>query len=260
MPRHGTQHGTRKKHPLCVGILTIPSPDGSSHIMKSYVDWFEHRGIRVLPVPFDTTEYKTYFHRINGLFIPGTDRGYDTQNDVLLRTIRALYTLSRKEWFPIWGSCFGMELLLSLFGGQRSSHPAQGRYALQWTGPSRMMDSFPDSALLEQSRSTVHHHDYGISVEDMKGPLQRFYTVVATAVDDSGNEYVAAIEAKRYPIYAVQFHPERLPATAPFLAFFVSELRKSSHRCDIVPPVERIARKCSHYDGWKNQLCYFFTI
>ena len=153
--------------------------------MKSYVDWFEHRGIHVLPVPFDTTEYNTYFHRINGLFIPGTDRGYDGNHPILLQTLRAFYHLSRKEWFPIWGTCFGMELLLSLFGGHvRSSHPAQGRYALQLTGQSRMMDSFPNPRSLEQPHSTVHHHDYGISVEDMKGSLNRFYTVVATAVDD----------------------------------------------------------------------------
>ena len=227
--------------------------------MKSYFDWFERRGIHVIPVPFDTTEYSAYFHQINGLFIPGTDRGYDTDNQILLKTLRAFYKLSTKEWFPIWGTCFGMELLLAMIGGDhRSSHPAQGRYSLQLTSSSRMMDFFPNRAMLEQPHSTVHHHVYGISVEDMKGPLRRFYTVVATAVDDSGKEYVADIEAKRYPIYAVQFHPERLPSTAPFLDFFISELRKSSHRCALVPHVERKAHKCSHYDGWKNQLCYFF--
>jgi gamma-glutamyl hydrolase len=227
--------------------------------MKSYVDWFERRSIHVIPVPFDTTEYDTYFHQIHGLFIPGTDRGYDTDNNALLKTLRAFYKLSTKEWFPIWGTCFGMELLLAMIGNYRSSHPAQGRYSLQLKGPSRMLDSFPNRATLEESHSTVHHHDYGISVEDMKGALGRFYTVVATAVDDVGKEYVAAIEAKRYPIYAVQFHPERLPSTAPFLDFFISELRKSSHRCPtIVQHIERKSHKCSHYDGWKNQLCYFF--
>jgi len=231
--------------------------------MKSYVDWFEHRGISVIPVPFDTTEYESYFNRINGLFIPGTDRGYDVNDPTLLKTLRAFYKLSINEYFPIWGTCFGMELLLRMIGGQvRSPHPAQGRYSLHLTSsPSRMLNAFSNRNKLELPHSTVHHHDYGVSVEDMKGSLHRFYSIVATSTDDSGKEYVAAIEAKHYPIYAVQFHPERLPFTAPFLDFFHSELRKSSHRCStIIPRVgeNHKVHKCKHYDGWKNQLCYFF--
>ena len=32
--------------------------------------------------------------------------------------------------------------------------------------------------------------------------------IIATAVDERGKEYVAAIEANYYPVYGVQWHPE----------------------------------------------------
>jgi hypothetical protein len=34
---------------------------GTSHIMKPYVDWFEERGISVIPIPYDTNQPDTYF-------------------------------------------------------------------------------------------------------------------------------------------------------------------------------------------------------
>ena len=43
--------------------------------------------------------------------------------------------------------------------------------------------------------------------------LRRFYNILGTSIDDKGKEYVAAIEAKYYPIYGVQWHPERQRTT-----------------------------------------------
>ena len=59
------RHRTCKKNrSYTIGIITIPHSlkikYGSSHIMKSYVDWFERRGIHVIPIPYDTKHH----HRI----------------------------------------------------------------------------------------------------------------------------------------------------------------------------------------------------
>lgn len=39
--------------------------------------------------------------------------------------------------------------------------------------------------------------------------MRKFFTLLATAKNDAGDEFVAVLEAKEFPIYAVQFHPEK---------------------------------------------------
>jgi gamma-glutamyl hydrolase len=244
--------------------------------MKAYIDWFEQRGIRVLPIPFDTKDHELYFQMVNGLFLPGTDRGPDRasaiQNETFMNSLRIFYEMSMRkgEYFPIWGTCFGMERLIELIGGKRTwkSFPADGLFPIRIsrnTTCSRMIQSFPSSYLdyLEQKKSTLQYHEYGISMEEMKSnpALHKFFSVLATSLDESGKEYVAAIESKHYPIYAVQFHPEQQRTTLPFLDFFRSELKMNSHRCPMLPRVGKVIspHKCAHYEGLKHQMCYFFS-
>jgi gamma-glutamyl hydrolase len=69
---------------------------------------------------------------------------------------------------------------------------------------------------------------------------------VATAVDQKGKEYIAIVEGFKYPLYAVQFHPEmvttnrskklKVPTngmsvrmSANFAQFFVEEARKNNN-------------------------------
>ena len=39
--------------------------------------------------------------------------------------------------------------------------------------------------------------------------LDKFYRSLATSTDDKNLEFVATIEAVNYPIWGVQFHPEK---------------------------------------------------
>ena len=202
----------------------------------------------MIPIPFDTTHPELYFHTVNGLFIPGTDRGDDVINTTFATTLRILLKLSYREYFPIWGTCFGMEMLLEQDGHRIwNPYPADGFHPIHFTRSakySRLARSFSPSFRhsLETTQSTLQNHDYGISVDDMK--RHPFYRVVATSLDELGKEYVAIIESKNYPIYGVQFHPES--SNEPFLDFFHSELKKNSHRCDSLPPVHMTAQK-NHY-------------
>lgn len=280
--RHTIKQIPKVEDSICVGILTLPHSHKYSHkysrrtrktehghIMKSYVDWFEDRGVKVVPVPYDTVNHETYFHMINGLFIPGTDKGFDVMNKTLVKTVTRFFELSLQpgEYFPIWGTCFGFQLLTMLVSGNTvmKRYEADGRFPIHITADgkrSRMMHAFSKRyrAYLENSSSTLQYHDYGISPTDFlaNAHLRRFYRILATAKDHQGCEYVAAIEGKYYPIYGVQGHPERQKRSAPFLSFFLSELQKNSHRTN-VPFMRSIysAEKCV-YDKERNELCYFF--
>jgi GMP synthase-like glutamine amidotransferase len=84
----------------------------------------------------------------------------------------------------------------------------------------------------------MQNHLYGISVDDFlhNTKLRNFYTIIATSLDDDKKEYIAAVEAKQYPIYGVQFHPERKKSD-PFFDFFISELKKNKHVCEKIPSI-----------------------
>jgi GMP synthase-like glutamine amidotransferase len=108
------RHKTSKVNKsLCVGIITIPHLKkvkyGTSHIMKAYVDWFEERGVHVIPIPYDTTEHEMYFRMINGLVIPGGETTFIIKNKIFMATVTQFIELSlqQNEYFPIWGTCWG---------------------------------------------------------------------------------------------------------------------------------------------------------
>jgi gamma-glutamyl hydrolase len=273
---YAVRHKTNKRNQsLCVGIITIPhmkkTKYGQSHIMKPYVDWFEERGVRVIPIPYDTTEHETFFNMVNGLFIPGGETGFIMKNKNFVDSVTKFFELSlaRDEYFPIWGTCFGFEMLMFLIGGftKLKRYPAHGFYPLQITEAgfkSRMFRSFPTSYLhyLEHNKSSNENHEFGISPTDFlqNDHLRRFYNILATSVDDKGKEYVAAIEAKYQPVYGVQWHPERQRTTGHFVDFFISELKKNKHKCVPYPYMRSVMRshKCIQYSEHKNLQCYFF--
>jgi gamma-glutamyl hydrolase len=273
------RHRTSKSHKtVCVGIMTIPHSVkvgwGQSHIMKAYVDWFEERGVRVIPIPYDTTEYLAYFKMVNGLVIPGGETDFIMGNRAFVKTATRFFELSlgAKEYFPIWGTCFGYELLIAIISGSKrfKRYPAQELAPIRITEAgwkSKMFGGFSQKYLkyLETQPSTAQNHDFGISPADFEGcaDLRRFYDILATAIDEKGQEYVAAIEGKYYPIYGVQWHPERQKTGGPFADFFISELRKNSHNCGrpkkmFAPFLGMTAKKCAQYPEHKKRLCYFF--
>ena len=131
------RHKTNKRgQSLCIGILTIPhlkkTKYGTTHIMKPYVDWFEERGVRVIPIPYDTTQHEMFFNMVNGLFIPGGETTFIVKNKTFLVSIQKFFELSlaKDEYFPIWGNCFGFQMLMFLIGGftKLKGYLAQGLY------------------------------------------------------------------------------------------------------------------------------------
>jgi gamma-glutamyl hydrolase len=241
--------------------------------MKAYVDWFVKKGVQVLLIPYDTTEHEKYMSMVHGLLLPGGETGYLLKNRAFLHSITRFVELSLQPgiYFPIWGTCLGFEMLLTVIGGVTTfkKYVANGLYPIQLTPDgkdSRLFHSFSPRSLhfLEHAKSTLQHHDYGMSVTDfMNNPhLTRFYRILATSIDQTGKEYIAAIEGKYYPIYGVSWHPERQSHSGSFCSFFLSELRKNkrtlSATCASLSPTNHSLHRCSHYTHLDQHLCYFF--
>lgn len=273
---HTVRHTTSKKYSsICVGIITIPHMNktkyGTHHIMKAYVDWFEQHDVRVVPIPYDTTKYDMYFKMVNGLLIPGGETTYIIKNKSFVKTITKLFELSlqRNEYFPIWGTCFGFELLMCLIGNftklkQYPSHTMSPLHITQDGYMSNMFRKFPVYYLhyLQHNNSCLNNHDYGISPSDFSknSNLRDFYKILAISTDNNDNEYIAAIEGRFCPVYGVQWHPERQKNMQPFVEFFISELKKNKHRCGCYPYLQSLMtpHKCVQYPEHNKLLCYFF--
>lgn len=272
--RRSTKKSVHKSS-ICVGILTIPHSKkikyGSSHVMKAYVDWFTDHGVHVLLIPYDTTQHEEYTTMIHGLLIPGGETGYILKNKAFIHSVTRFVELSLQPdiYFPIWGTCLGYEMLLTVIGGVMTfkRYVANGLYPIQLTPDgkkSRMFHSFSPQYLhfLEHKKSTLQYHDYGMSVADFMDNLHltRFYHIVATSIDEKGKEYIAAIEGKYYPIYGVSWHPEQQSHSSAFGDFFLSELQKNKRR--LIPSSFSLSNhtfhRCSQYTNLGKHMCYFF--
>ena len=77
---------------------------------------------------------------------------------------------------------------------------------------SRLFRNIPrdvyDELLSEESTSNFHHWCLTPNNATLSG-LDHFYQVLTTSPDDNGLTFVSSIEAKDYPIWGVQFHPEK---------------------------------------------------
>lgn len=253
-----------------IGVLTqIVSDDsmkpfGKRYIPASYVKYLESGGSRVMPIrlTLTTAEYEDIFKKINGLlFIGGA---VDLETSDYARVAKIFYRLALTandagDFFPIWGTCMGMQLLTVLVAdGNLLTNTTAENMALPLNltteaHSSRMFEGFPNKLMtaLTHEPLTGNFHHYGITVQNFQEnqKLHSFFSVLSTNVAENGAHFVSTIEGKKYPFYGVQWHPEvnrfqwnrkmNFPHSAhavqlsSLLAeFFVNEGRRSLHRFD----------------------------
>lgn len=239
------------------------SPESVSYIAASYVKWLEGQGARVVPIKVNQPDsyYKTVFDSINGLLIPGggaslVSSGYGKAGSILYDL--AIEANNNGDFFPVWGTCLGFELLLYLSAGRKnfltpcnSYNRASSLKFLSDASVSRLYQRAPNDVLktLSKEKSTSNFHHWCMTKENLTASsLNNFYRPLATSTDDDGLEFVATIEAIDYPFWGVQFHPEKnvyewganltsvphwpsaIKAGQYFAEFFVNQARKSQHR------------------------------
>ncbi|XP_076126380.1 gamma-glutamyl hydrolase isoform X1 [Alosa pseudoharengus] len=250
-----------------IGILTQEVSDddmrpfGKTYIPASYVKYIESAGSRVAPIRLNLTqaEYEKIFAEINGLlFIGGA---VDLVQSDYARTAKFFYKLAVKandagDFFPLWGTCMGFQLLTVLVAGEdlltntTAENIAMPLNLTAEAQSSRMFESFPPDLLrsLTQEPLTGNFHHYGVTekVFQENARLREFFSVLSTNVAEDGLVFVSTMEGRQYPFYGVQWHPEvnrfqwnpkyhfphsvnavRLSALLSDL--FVNEGRKSSH-------------------------------
>jgi gamma-glutamyl hydrolase len=249
-----------------IGILTQPDEtDLLSFIDAAYVKWLESGGARVVPVPFDADEKesKRYFSSLNGLLLAGGSLNL-WPNTTYYQSSDRYFQMSRKafskgDYFPIWGTCEGFQLLgilsaqdpnvLETYAFDSENLPLPLNFT-SLAPKSRMWSISPElyNAFQTQNITINLHHD-GILPDTFStnSKMASFLNLLSTNDDRKGKPFGSSFEGKVEPIYGVQFHPERntfewdiqelvehsaiaTRAMQSLANFFVNEARKNQHK------------------------------
>ena len=252
--KHQKTSKKRKKRELVVGMISVPLTPGKkyyqvcgdSYIASSHITWLKRFGVKILPIPYTTKNYKKYMSKINGLYFPSGGAFAGTQKEYY-NCCKKFLQLAMKEndkgnHFPIWGGCMGMQQLMIIADGHDDLEKLLQRFdsfnnllsTLDFTEEglrSRMMRNATKAELkkLSTKNCTLNNHKMGLTPTKFKQHknIDKFYKIVSTSVDRKGRNYVSTIEGRFYPFYGVQWHPERSSAMDYFAKFFVNELKKN---------------------------------
>lgn len=265
------------------------TPHRNAFIAASYVKFLESAGARVIPLMINRTEeeYIRLFKSINGVLFPGG--GVSLESSGYSRTAAIFYRLaleanSNGDYFPVWGTCLGFEMLTLLTSGELLLSRTNTRgvaLPLNFTDDARdgrLFREFPEELLksLATERLTENSHQWSLTTENFtkSEKLRNFYRVLSTN-SDGQIEFVSTLEAYDFPIYATQWHPEknafewnrpyiphspRAVETGFFTAlFFISEARKSLHSFPSVEE-EQKALIYNYYPEYTGALTAFQQI
>jgi gamma-glutamyl hydrolase len=236
-------------------------------IPASYVEWIDQAGGRVLPILLDQPQsyYEEVFAKTNGILFPGGNQGIDP-TDIYTVEGEILWNLAKQandngSHYPIWGTCLGFEelsVLETLDANVISLNVVAVNLplALEFTPGarnSRLFKSFSPKLLraLQTQAITFNSHEHGLLFSEYESnpALNMFFRVLSTNEAPAGQVFVSTIEARDYPFYGTQWHPEKnnfewsqnpdyfnTPHTPEAIAasqatadFFISEARKSDH-------------------------------
>ncbi|XP_060535921.1 gamma-glutamyl hydrolase-like isoform X2 [Cylas formicarius] len=242
----------------------FPNVTYDSYIAASYVKFVESAGARAVPVWIGQDE--SYYRRVvdytNGLLFPGGGTyfnetgGYGEAATYLYRF--AIDSNRSGNYYPIWGTCLGMQVLMyaSLNGTKDvrldcslTNVAIPLNFSKDYEN-SRMFSRTPDETIniLKSKNVTYNQHRYCLTKASLKeNDLLDDWQILATNIDSNGLEFISAMEHRTYPLYGVQFHPEKnqfefkknkgfphseqsVRVAQHFANFFVGECRKNANR------------------------------
>ncbi|XP_061378170.1 gamma-glutamyl hydrolase A-like isoform X2 [Danaus plexippus] len=237
----------------------FPEENYTCYIAASYVKSVEAAGARVVPILIgkDRSYYDELMRKINGVLLPG-GATYFNQSNGYADAGQMIYEIAMElndagNYFPIFGTCLGFELLIILASGRGEKENRNRCYSYQNDNlnfeadyrSSKMFRGASEKVIdvLKNQNVTVNAHQFCIMDENLKAyNLTEDWRVTSYSYDENGLEFIASIEHKKYPFYGVQFHPEKisfewklsknyphsydsLVANRHFMDFFVKECR-----------------------------------
>ena len=212
-----------------IGILSQPSYPpldefGKEFVPGSYVSWIESAGGLTTGISQSASdeEVESIFASINGVLFTGGSM--DLNNTSYYKTAKKLIDLAvaannKGDYFPIWGTCNGFELLSVAFSGGDmnvlTSFDAENiSLPLQFTDYGMQSEMFqfagPQIASTFKLPITMNNHVYGVSPESFtEYHLDEIFNVVSLSYDRQNQPFISTMEGNGLPIFSSQWHPEK---------------------------------------------------
>ncbi|CAA0816352.1 Gamma-glutamyl hydrolase 2 [Striga hermonthica] len=269
VPRCPTEDPSLNFRPV-IGILSHPGDGASgrlsndsdaSYIAASYVKFVESAGARVIPLIYNEPSevLNDKLKLVNGVILTGGR----VKTGLYFKVVESIFKNILKkndggDHFPLLAICLGFELLTMIVSEDQNI--LENFNAVNQASTLQFIDGinlkrtvfqrFPPP-LLEKLRTeclVMQNHRLGISPVKFQGTknLSSFFEILTTSTDQDGKVYVSTVQADKYPVTAVQWHPEknafewglsRIPhsedaveVTQLVANFIVREARKSMNR------------------------------
>jgi len=214
-----------------IGIVAKPDNDTHptlAYLPAQYGTWLAQAGARIVPIRYDERpdRIKELFNSVNGLLFTGGDLTL-REDTKYFSTANLLWQMAKEandkgDYFPVWGTCMGFQLLSILAA---EDHEVLLEYAydsynlplpLNFTPnahTSRMFGQMSPEILrtLTTKPATQNLHHDGILPETYtkNAKLAQTFVLLSTNTDKRGKPFASTIEGRKYPFYATQWHPER---------------------------------------------------
>eukprot|EP00794_Sanderia_malayensis_P005429 gene5429-6108_t len=241
----------------------VPNTDDTSYVAASYVKLVESAGGRAVALMADmpVKDLQDVLHSINGVILSGGDG--ELANSDYEKVSRMVYEYSMEKYdkegeiWPVLGICRGSQIL-PVFTVARDFlvHTMSKNYSI----PLQLTEEWKESRLLGNASEgivetlrnkpiTINAHLFSIPTKFfMETPeLYNFYRPISRNKDRDGIDFISTFEARRYPLYGLQWHPEKLSyvwnpvmvadhsldsvrVTQYIANFFVMEAKRNSNR------------------------------
>jgi hypothetical protein len=267
-----------------IGIVTMPldlADTGPSIITKAAVDWLQMAGLEVVPIPYtySPSRIPQLFDSIHGLYLQGGpvyNSRYINLVGALLKEAHRRHKLLLEGadggvYFPIWGTCHGLQMVLSIYGTEwpldEFNNEGAHRCVLRLTPHAKR-----EGRLLRGVRrfpsTGIFSHRHGLTLERFYANevLRAHFRVLTTTRDRDGKRFISTAEAREAPIYLTQYHPEMDPGfwwASLFLGIELGEAlrqRGPAKPRDSEPTFGR-PRRCPRTDQplvAADRMCYVF--
>ncbi|KAL7295468.1 hypothetical protein TKK_0011120 [Trichogramma kaykai] len=266
-----TKHGAKLNSRPVIGILTqeisyqlkelYPGPY-NAYLAASYVKFIEGAGARVAPIWLGQTEayYEDILGKVNGVLLPGGAAWFNVTNGYA-ESAEKIYNIATRlntngDYFPIWGTCLGFEVLLYIASNRKDYRfdcSSKNRAVpLELTNDYRKSRLFRNASenlvnVLETENVTWNYHRFCFNKQSLReAQISEDYRVMSYNRDESNKKFISTLEHVTHPFYGVQFHPEKnayewrpgknvphtqnaIQVSQYFANFFVNEARKNQH-------------------------------
>jgi gamma-glutamyl hydrolase len=198
------------------------------YIMHSYVNYMEGTGARVVPIINNdgSDEVLDKVKNLDGVIFPGGGGNNVELGKLVFDEIVRLNDAG--HFYPAWGICLGFENMVNYtadagFSALDNYYVTSASLELEFTmdpAESRFYSGLGEDVYeFENHGFTYNAHSWSLNPVHMETDegLADFWdlTAISYMPNNASNTYpqgmpiVASIEAKEYPIFGTQFHPEK---------------------------------------------------